>query len=109
MNDNYACTTTKICPICGKVFEAYPEHVYTDKRYNSKGRKVCTYKCQCESERQREKGIYAKSMKVKTTYKCEDGFVGTISEIRKHLNRGYCYVKNRIDKGEIKFEKYIIS
>lgn len=39
-----------ICPVCGKSFISAPMHVYKDRRsYGTK--KVCSWKCVCESER----------------------------------------------------------
>ncbi len=42
-----------ICPICGKTFIPAVGHVYKDKRtYTNK--RVCSWKCVCESERLKE-------------------------------------------------------
>ena len=40
------------CPVCGKSFIPYPEHVYKDKR--NSGKRVCSWSCVCKSERLKE-------------------------------------------------------
>lgn len=40
------------CPVCGKTFVPAAQHVYMDKR--SRGKKVCSWHCVCESQRLKE-------------------------------------------------------
>lgn len=42
----------KECPVCGKTFFPFPEHVYKDHRNRS--RNVCSYSCVLRSERLKE-------------------------------------------------------
>lgn len=50
------------CPVCGKSFFAYPEHVYKDKRTK---RLVCSWGCVCKSERLKEEAKAAREAKRK--------------------------------------------
>lgn len=48
------------CPVCGKTFFPFPEHVYKDAR--DKSRNVCSWSCTLKSERLKEEA--AESRKV---------------------------------------------
>lgn len=54
------------CPVCGKMYIPAPEHIYKDKRTP---RRVCSWKCVCESEKLKggrtdeRKGILAADQK----------------------------------------------
>ena len=57
----FVCLTESTCPVCGKTYIAAPEHVYRDQR--NKQRKVCSWRCVCESERLRDAAKQAKAKK----------------------------------------------
>ena len=49
------------CPVCGENFIPAAQHAYKDKRYPYK--RVCTWHCVLESERQKEAARKRKSRK----------------------------------------------
>jgi hypothetical protein len=52
-----------ICPICGKTFIPAVGHIYKDKRTYQTHKRVCSWKCVCESERMKEATAQRKSRK----------------------------------------------
>ena len=44
----------RVCPVCGKTFICYPEHVYKIKKDTGNPKKVCSWGCQRKWEREHE-------------------------------------------------------
>lgn len=89
-----------ICPVCGKRFFPYPQHVYKDKRTKNR---VCSYPCMLNSEVPKKDG---RKERFRYTVYCPDGYIASsTSDAGRHMGIKAGAVQWLIRKGELKSEK----
>ena len=89
-----------ICPVCGKQFFPYPQHVFKDKRTK---KKVCSYSCILNSKVSKKD---ERKERVRYTVYCPDGYVAmSTADAGKDMGITAGAVQHLIHKGKLKYEK----
>ena len=91
-----------ICPVCGKEFFPYPQHVYR----RPTGMRVCSYSCMLKAQAIE----VPKKGRVRYTVYCPDGFVAkSLNQAGKHMGITADRVLWMVKKGKIRYERYEIE